>query len=82
MYKRFSSFLSCRTIRRTLANLFGVTPSTALRYADIVITVHYRPWFWPFPLTRDFRFFTRRLDQGGIEWFQKPFDADKVSTHS
>jgi hypothetical protein len=62
----------------SLANLFAVWPSTALRYADIVITVHYRPWFWPFQNTRDFRFFTRRLNSGGIEWLAKPLDKDQV----
>ncbi len=66
----------------SLAGLFSVTPSSALRYADIVITVNYQLWLWPFHrCRREFRFFTRRLDGGGVEWLQKPLDEDQVPTH-
>lgn len=67
----------------SLAGLFAVSQPSALRYADAVITVYFRPWFWPsfipFPLSpRDFRFYTRRLDAGGVEWLEKPLDRDQV----
>jgi len=57
--------------------VFSVTVPSALRYADIIFAVSYRPWVLQVgPYTKEFRFFTQRLDNGGIEWHQKPLDED------
>jgi hypothetical protein len=50
--------------------LFG-TPQHLL-YADISIRVLYQPWFVPIRLEREQRFYTRRKDDGQIEWLHKP----------
>jgi len=49
--------------------LYG-TPR-ALLYAEISIKVSYRPWFLPISLEREDRFYTRRKDNGDIEWLSK-----------
>jgi hypothetical protein len=49
--------------------LYG-TPH-ALLYAEISIEVSYRPWFVPIPLEREDHFYTRRKDDGNIEWLTK-----------
>ena len=49
--------------------LYG-TPR-ALLYAEISIKASYRPWFLPIPLEREDRFYTRRKDNGDIEWLSK-----------
>jgi hypothetical protein len=52
--------------------LFG-TPQRLL-YADISIKVTYQPWFLPSALEREQRFYTRRKDDGGIDWLHKPME--------
>jgi hypothetical protein len=49
--------------------LYG-TPH-ALLYAEISIKVSYQPWLLPIPLDRDGHFYTRRKDNGDIEWLTK-----------
>jgi hypothetical protein len=50
--------------------LFG-TPN-GLLYADISIRVTYKAWFIPIHFEREQRFYTRRKDDGGVEWLHKP----------
>jgi hypothetical protein len=49
--------------------LYG-TPH-ALLYAEISITVSYQPWFLPISLEREEHFYTRRKDNGDVEWLSK-----------
>jgi hypothetical protein len=49
------------------------TPS-ALLYADISVKVSYTPWVVRYSFDKEFRFYTRRKDDGGIEWLHKPLD--------
>jgi len=41
-------------------------------YADIIITVVYRPWFLPWHTQKTFRFVTRKLGDNKIYWFARP----------
>lgn len=43
----------------------------ALLYAEISIKVSYQPWFLPVALEREDHFYTRRKDNGDIEWLSK-----------
>jgi hypothetical protein len=43
----------------------------ALLYAEISIKVSYQPWFLPVPLEREEHFYTRRKDNGDVEWLSK-----------
>jgi hypothetical protein len=55
--------------------VFAVTVGSGLRYADIVFTVSFK--FIPINLPpKEFRFFTQRLDGGGVEWHPKPLAED------
>jgi hypothetical protein len=56
-----------------VGNVLFATPS-ALLYADISIKVSYTPWVVPYHLNKEFRFYTRRKDDGGIEWLHKPLE--------
>ena len=56
-----------------VGDVLFATPS-ALLYADISIKVIYTPWVVPYHLDKEFRFYTRRKDDGGIEWLHKPID--------
>ena len=56
-----------------VGDVLFVTPS-ALLYADISIKVSYTPWVVPYHFNKEFRFYTRRKDDGGIEWLHKPLD--------
>jgi hypothetical protein len=49
-----------------VGDVLFATPS-ALLYADISIKVSYIPWVVPYHLNKEFRFYTRRKDDGGIE---------------
>jgi hypothetical protein len=49
--------------------LYG-TPR-ALLYAEISIKVTYQPWYLPISLEREDHFYTRRKDNGDIEWLSK-----------
>jgi hypothetical protein len=61
------------TYEITPGDLLIVTPPTALLYAQISIFVSYRPWKLPIPLrTMEFRFQSRRLSDGKIEWLHLP----------
>jgi hypothetical protein len=52
--------------------LFG-TPQHLL-YADISVKVMYQPWFVPLRVEREQRFYTRRKDDGEVEWLHKPLE--------
>jgi len=41
-------------------------------YADIIITINYRPWFLPWYGQKTFRFVTRKLGDGKFYWFSRP----------
>jgi hypothetical protein len=56
-----------------VGDMLHATPS-ALLYADISIKVSYIPSIVPYHLAKEFRFYTRRKDDGGIEWLHKPLD--------
>jgi hypothetical protein len=57
--------------------VFAVTLESGLRYADIVFTVWFKPWFIPINMPpKEFRFFTQRLDGGVVEWHPKPLAED------
>jgi len=43
----------------------------SLLYAQISIKVSYQPWFLPIPLGREELFYTRRKDDGNVEWLTK-----------
>ena len=49
--------------------LYG-TPN-ALMYAELSIKVSYQPWFLPISFEREDQFYTRRKDNGDIEWLSK-----------
>ena len=46
--------------------------SPNLLYADISVRVTYKPWFIPIHFEREQRFYTRRKDDGEVEWLHKP----------
>jgi len=48
--------------------------SYALLYADISIKVSYTVWEVPYHFSKEFRFYTRRKDDGRIEWLHRPLD--------
>lgn len=48
-------------------NVLYATPPYLL-YAEISIEVSYQPWFLPIPLMQEGHFYTRRKDNGEIEW--------------
>jgi hypothetical protein len=50
-----------------------VTPG-ALLYAQLDIFVSFQPWKVPWHIHRPFRFETRRLSDGSIQWFHIPND--------
>jgi len=56
-----------------VGDVLFATPS-ALLYADISIKVSYTPWVVPYHFNKEFRFYTRRKDDGGIEWLHKPLE--------
>jgi len=57
-----------------------ITPG-ALLYAQLSIFISYQPWILPFHLPeKEFRFETRRLSDGRIEWLHIPADADGGGT--
>jgi hypothetical protein len=56
-----------------VGDVLFATPS-ALLYGDISINVSYTPWVVPYHFNKEFRFYTRRKDDGGIEWLHKPLD--------
>jgi hypothetical protein len=56
-----------------VGNVLFATPA-ALLYADISIKVTFEPWFTPYHLQREFRFYTRRKDDGTIEWLHRPLE--------
>lgn len=49
--------------------IFG-TPNFVL-YADISVKITYQLWFMPMPFELERRFYTRRKDDGQIEWLNK-----------
>ncbi len=57
----------------TVGDVLFSTPQYLL-YADISIKVTYQPWFIPYRLEREQRFYTRRKDDGEIEWLHKPLE--------
>jgi hypothetical protein len=57
----------------TVGDVLFSTPHRLL-YADISIKVMYQPWFVPFRLEREQRFYTRRKDDEEIEWLHKPLE--------
>jgi hypothetical protein len=56
-----------------VGNVLFATPS-ALLYADISIKVTFEPWFISRDFHREFRFYTRRKDDGTIEWLHRPLE--------
>jgi hypothetical protein len=56
-----------------IGNVLFATPS-ALLYADISIKVTFQPWYIPRDFEREFRFYTRRRDDGTIQWLHRPLD--------
>jgi hypothetical protein len=57
-----------------------VTPG-ALLYAQLSIFISYQPWILPIHLSeKEFRFETRRLSDGKIEWLHIPADAEGENT--
>ncbi len=50
-----------------------VTPN-ALLYAQLDLFVSFQPWKIPWSFSRAFRFETRRLSDGTIQWFHIPSD--------
>ena len=48
-------------------NVLYATPPYLL-YGEISIEVSYQPWFLPIPLMQEGHFYTRRKDNGEIEW--------------
>lgn len=57
-----------------LGDVLYVTPS-ALLYAEISIRTSYTPWIVPIHLSKEFRFYTHRKDDGQIEWLHKPLEG-------
>jgi hypothetical protein len=47
------------------------TPGS-IDYADVMITVVYRPWFLPWQSQKTFRFVTRKLGDNKLYWFARP----------
>jgi hypothetical protein len=43
-----------------------------LDYADIIITIAYSPWVFPFHRQKTFRFVTRKLGDGKVYWLPRP----------
>lgn len=68
-----------RTIARddayqiNIGEILYATPG-ALLSADVSLKVSYRPWGLPFHLDKEYRFYTRRKDDGTIEWLHRPND--------
>jgi hypothetical protein len=44
----------------------------SLKGADIALVVHFKPWFIPWKSQRQFRFVTRRQQNGAFLWFSQP----------
>lgn len=49
--------------------LYGT--SHAILYAEISMKMSYTPWFLPIQLEREDTFYTRRKDNGDVEWLSK-----------
>jgi hypothetical protein len=59
----------------TLADMFKVSPKTIpVSCADIVISVHYKPWLWPFSREKLFRFATHVQSNGHVYWYSQPLN--------
>jgi hypothetical protein len=58
----------------TPGNLLFVTPPTALLYAQMSFYISYRPWRFPFQMTKELRFQSRRTSDGKMEWLHLPAD--------
>jgi hypothetical protein len=56
----------------TPSELMFVTPASALLYAQVSIFVTYKPWKLPIHGEKEFRFESRRLPDGKIEWLHIP----------
>ncbi|MGC1778577.1 MAG: hypothetical protein WBB34_11565 [Xanthobacteraceae bacterium] len=41
-------------------------------YADVIVTVAYRPWFLPWHREKTFRFVTRKMSDNKLYWFARP----------
>jgi len=57
-----------------IGEVLYATPG-ALLSADLSVKVSYRPWVLPFHLSKESRFYSRRKDDGTIEWLQRPNDG-------
>ena len=55
----------------SLGDVLFAAPS-ALLYAEISINVTYTPWVLPYHLNKEIRFYSRRKENGKIEWLHKP----------
>jgi hypothetical protein len=56
-----------------VGNVLFATPPFLL-YADISMKITYKPWIIPCQISKEYRFYTRRKDDGGIEWLHKPLN--------
>jgi hypothetical protein len=45
---------------------------SVIDYADIIITINYRPWILPWYSQKTFRFVTRKLGDNKLYWFARP----------
>jgi hypothetical protein len=56
----------------TWDDAFKNETSGTVDYADVIVTVVYRPWFLPWVREKTFRFVTRKLGDQKIHWFARP----------
>lgn len=58
------------TVKCRFRETIGV--SEALKVADILISIEYKPWIWPATRKREFRFETARNSDGTWQWLPQP----------
>jgi hypothetical protein len=57
----------------SFGDVLFATPSILL-YAEISINVTYTPWMLPYHLNKEIRFYSRRKENGEIDWLHKPLE--------
>jgi hypothetical protein len=57
----------------SIGDVLFTTPS-ALLYADISIKATFTPWIIPFHMDKEFHFYTRRKDNGEVQWLHRPLE--------
>jgi hypothetical protein len=54
-----------------LDDVFRLAPGATLTHAEISVGIDYQPWFVPYHRTADFKFGTRRENDGRLTWETK-----------